>query len=455
MLESAGRAVLATLAAGLLWRWLDRFGPLPAFAAAGSVYLLVWAGLEVLDRKLRRPELAVRWPLTLRPLALDALGWAAGLPLALVGTSAGWGLTAALAVVLGLALAEVVRNAFEREAAFSRARDFERLRRAARRMSTPQQEMTAVAERIRLECAKVIPFHWLQLEAMAPGSELKSWWWGPESEALAEGVPMPERFPPVLPGFHRRSNWQIVERSLLAHADGKLLGRLRLWCDPRRLEPGDVELLDRLLPQMTTAVERCLLDREAREDPLTGVAMRRILEPRLHEAHARCCEEGGSMAVLLCDLDHFKRINDTHGHPAGDAALVAVAAVLKTVCRTQDLVCRYGGEEFVVLMDGAGGQEALAVAERLRHAVEALDFQVEGEKVPLTLSCGVASFPELHVKTGAELILFADEALYEAKRTGRNRCLLDVGQGRYQDPEGHLHQLEEAQEAPEAPRIFA
>jgi diguanylate cyclase (GGDEF)-like protein len=360
-----------------------------------------------------------------------------------------------VAVVIGLAFAEVVRNAFDRDAAVNRARDFERLRRAAKRMSTPQQEMTEVAERIRMECVKVVPFHWLQLEALAPGSEFKSWWWGPDSEALAEGVPVPERFPPVLPGFHRRSTWQIVERPLLAHADDRLLGRLRLWCDPRRLEPGMVEMLDRLLPQMATAVERCLLDREAREDPLTGVAMRRILEPRLHEAHARCCEEGGSMAVLLCDLDLFKRINDTYGHPAGDAALVAVASVLKTVCRAGDLLCRYGGEEFVVLMDGAGGEEALAAAERLRRAVEVLDFQVEGENVPLTLSCGVASFPELHIKTGAELVLFADEALYEAKRTGRNRCLLDIGQGRYLDPEGNLHRLDETQEAPEAPRIFA
>jgi diguanylate cyclase len=183
--------------------------------------------------------------------------------------------------------------------------------------------------------------------------------------------------------------------------------------------------------------------------------MRRILEPRLHEAHERCCEEGGSMAVLLCDLDHFKRINDTFGHPAGDAALVAVAAVLKKMCRAKDLCCRYGGEEFVVLMDGAGGEEALAAAERVRLAVEALDFAVDGRPVPLTLSCGVASFPELYIKTGAELILFADEALYEAKRSGRNRCLLDLGQGRYLDPAGEVHKTEAPQEAPEAPRIFA
>ena len=80
---------------------------------------------------------------------------------------------------------------------------------------------------------------------------------------------------------------------------------------------------------------------------------------------------------------------------------------------------------------------------------------VEGQRVPLTLSAGVSSFPELYIKTAAELILFADEALYEAKRRGRNRCLLDIGQGRYMDVEGNVLATEEATPAAEAPRIFA
>jgi diguanylate cyclase (GGDEF)-like protein len=161
------------------------------------------------------------------------------------------------------------------------------------------------------------------------------------------------------------------------------------------------------------------------------------------------------MAVLLCDLDHFKRINDTWGHPAGDSALVTVAGVLKGMRRAEDLCCRYGGEEFVLLMEGTNGEDGLVIAERLRQAVEALDFQVEGQRVPLTLSAGVASFPDLYIKTGAELILFADEALYEAKRRGRNRCLLDVGQGRYMDVEGTVLTTEEPARTAEAPRIFA
>ncbi len=106
-------------------------------------------------------------------------------------------------------------------------------------------------------------------------------------------------------------------------------------------------------------------------------------------------------------------------------------------------------------MEGMGGEEGLAAAERLRAAIEALQLDFEGQRIPLTLSAGVASFPELYIKTAAELILFADEALYEAKRRGRNRVLLDIGQGRYMDTEGSVLATEEVHAAAEAPRIFA
>jgi diguanylate cyclase len=171
--------------------------------------------------------------------------------------------------------------------------------------------------------------------------------------------------------------------------------------------------------------------------------------------HARCLEDGGAMAVVMCDLDHFKKVNDTFGHGAGDEALIAVAAVLQGDLRETDLCARYGGEEFTLLLPGASGEQALAIAERLRQRVEALDFKVEGTPLPLTISAGIAAFPELHVKTASELLLFADGALYEAKRRGRNRCLLDQGQGRYADPYGRTELAENARPAPEPPRIFA
>ena len=455
-LESTGRVALASLAAGGVWVGLNgRWSPAAVLVAAASAYFLLWIGLEIADRKIRRPEAPLAVRRILVPLTVDAGGWIAGAAILFAGDRAGWPLAAFLAGCLAALGVETTRHGMLHQKAQDRARDLERLRRASRRMTTALEEMASTADRIHSECDKVLKFFWFQFEALAPGSEFKSWWWGPDSEALEEGVPEPDRYPPALPGFHRRTQWQIVERHLRSRPDGTVLGRLRLWCDPRRVDPREIELLDQLLPQMTASVQRCLLDREAREDPLTGVAMRRVLERRLHEAHARCCETGGSMAVLLCDLDHFKRINDTYGHPAGDAALIAVAGVLKGMRRTDDLCCRYGGEEFVLLMDATGGEDGLAVAERLRKAIEELEFEVEGQRVPLTLSAGVASFPELYIKSAAELILFADEALYEAKRRGRNRCLLDAGQGRYMDVEGTVLATEEAIPAAEAPRIFA
>jgi len=456
-LEVTGRAILATLGAGCAWAWFPgRWPPVAILTALAGVYFVLWIALETADQKIRRPEAPLRFRQILVPLSVDAGGWIAGGALFLVGARAGWPLAAFLAACFaGLAI-ETARHGLLREKAQNRARDLETLRRAGQRMSTPAEEMTAIADRIRIECSRVIPkLFWFQFEALAPGSEFKSWWWGPQSEALEEGVPEPDRYAPALPGFHRRTPWQILERQLRSRPDGTVLGRIRLWCDPRRVEPRQVELLDRLLPQMTGSVQRLLLDREAKEDPLTGVAMRRVLEKRLHEAHQRCCETGGSMAVILCDLDHFKRINDTYGHPAGDAALIAVAGVLKGLRRAEDLCCRYGGEEFVLLMEAISGEDALAIADRLRQAIESLDFQVEEQRVPLTLSAGVASFPELYIKTAAELILFADEALYEAKRRGRNRCLLDIGQGRYMDKDGALLTSEDTPPVTEMPRIFA
>ncbi|HEX3553508.1 MAG TPA: diguanylate cyclase [Thermoanaerobaculia bacterium] len=456
VLEDAGRTAFAALAAGAVWTWLlGRWSPVAILAAAAAVWLLMEVGLDAADHKIRRPETPLRWRQMLSPLSLDLGGWIAGAGLLLVGDAAGWTLAAFLAVCFVALAVETIRHGLLREKAQFRARDLERLRRAAQRISTPAGEMASIAERIRVECEKVIHFFWFQFEAMAPGSEFKSWWCGPESEILEDGVPEPDLYPPKLPGFHKRTNWQLVERQLRSRPDGTILGRIRLWCDPRRIDERKIELLDRLLPQMTLSVQRCLLDREAREDPLTGVALRRELEKRLHQVHTRACETGESMAVILCDLDHFKRINDTWGHPAGDAALVAVSGVLKQLRREGDLCCRYGGEEFVLLMEGTHGEDALAVAERLRYSVEAVDFKVDEQKVPLTLSAGVASFPDLYVKTAAELILFADEALYEAKRRGRNRCLLDIGQGRYLDVDGEVLTNEEVHQAAEVPRIFA
>lgn len=139
------------------------------------------------------------------------------------------------------------------------------------------------------------------------------------------------------------------------------------------------------------------------------------------------------MSVIMVDLDHFKLINDRYGHAIGDQALVHVTRLLEEHRREADVCCRYGGEEFALVLEDADGETALAVAERIRRAVETSEFVPDGKQVPLRLSAGIASFPNLPIKKGRELIELADEALYEAKRRGRNLCLLKLGQARFRD----------------------
>jgi len=455
-LESSGRVALAALAAGAVWSELALRRPavgLPGRGlAAAAAYLVLFAALEIADRKVRRPDVALELARIVPPLALDAIGWAVGTAVALAGLAAGWRTGGLLLAAFGALAAEAARNDVLLVLSRERAADLERVGRVAETMVGSGRETAALAEQIRKECSDVLRFQWFQFELLAPGRPHQSWWAGAKGP-LAPGVPEPDRHPPALPGFHRRSPWRILEHPL--RAEGVVLGRLRLWCDPRRLAVEDLALFERLLPKMAASLHRSLLDREASEDPLTGLAVRRVLERRLLETHARCLEEGGAMAVVLCDLDHFKRINDTHGHGAGDRALVLVASTLNDERRDGDLCCRYGGEEFTLLLDRTAGEEALAIADRLRRRVEELDFVAEGKPVPLTLSAGVAAFPDLHVKVAAELLLFADDALYEAKRRGRNRCLLDLGQGRYLSPEGDIQTAEDSPPVPEPPRIFA
>jgi diguanylate cyclase (GGDEF)-like protein len=174
----------------------------------------------------------------------------------------------------------------------------------------------------------------------------------------------------------------------------------------------------------------------------------------LADAMAASEREGYLLAVCYLDLDHFKPVNDRYGHAAGDRALQAVAAVMQRHAREGDLCARYGGEEFTMLFDGLGGEAALAIVERLRAEDEALAVDHEGERLPLSVSAGVAAYPEVPSRTAEELLQVADGALYEAKRLGRNCCLLHTGRGRFRDGKGRLVETDEAA-APQVPQIFA
>ncbi len=164
--------------------------------------------------------------------------------------------------------------------------------------------------------------------------------------------------------------------------------------------------------------------REASIDPLTRLANRGQLDHGLRERMAQA-RSGRPLSVLFLDIDHFKSINDRHGHEAGDACLVRLSVLLRRQVRPTDLVARYGGEEFVVVLDGGDAERAAELAESLRAAVEREGVRVRDASVRLTLSVGVACHrPDDQVD---DLLKRADDALYAAKQGGRNRVVFADG----------------------------
>lgn len=157
-------------------------------------------------------------------------------------------------------------------------------------------------------------------------------------------------------------------------------------------------------------------------DALTQVYNRRYLDERLVSELAFAQRHGTTLSVLMIDLDHFKRVNDTLGHAAGDAALRVVAGALHRTLRTEDLLARYGGEELVVVARNIGARNAEILAERIRRAIAGLAIPWEGRTVSLTVSVGVATHsPDRPYATVDALVAAADRALYRAKEAGRNR----------------------------------
>ncbi|PPT50942.1 diguanylate cyclase [Xanthomonas arboricola] len=163
------------------------------------------------------------------------------------------------------------------------------------------------------------------------------------------------------------------------------------------------------------------LRRQSIRDPLTGLYNRRYLEESLSHELARCARRGLPLSVLMLDVDHFKQFNDSQGHAGGDLLLAALGELLLTRLRAEDVACRYGGEEFTVILPEADGVEALRVAEDIRGHIATLAVSDGPRSLPrVTASIGVASFP-VDGELGASLIQKADAALYVAKHGGRNR----------------------------------
>jgi diguanylate cyclase (GGDEF)-like protein len=163
--------------------------------------------------------------------------------------------------------------------------------------------------------------------------------------------------------------------------------------------------------------------RISRIDGLTGVANRRYLQERLDEMWGHATRLNEPVACVMCDIDKFKSVNDTHGHQAGDVVLRQFADILQREAREIDRVGRYGGEEFMVLLPGTVLDAAVTFAERVRTAVEAHTFEFDGGALRRTVSCGVAAWPHPRVDSCDALIRAADDALYAAKEMGQNRVI--------------------------------
>jgi diguanylate cyclase (GGDEF)-like protein len=164
------------------------------------------------------------------------------------------------------------------------------------------------------------------------------------------------------------------------------------------------------------------LQEYADRDGLTGIANRRYFEGRLRDEYTRWQRYGGDMSVLLFDLDHFKKINDQFGHVVGDTVLREMAQRVAQVVRLQDTFGRFGGEEFALLLPCTPLEDAMQVAEKIRHAIGDIPVDVQGVRVPVTASVGGAA-ARVGVPNYDVLINEADAALYSAKRQGRNRSV--------------------------------
>jgi diguanylate cyclase (GGDEF)-like protein len=158
-------------------------------------------------------------------------------------------------------------------------------------------------------------------------------------------------------------------------------------------------------------------------DALTGLYNRRHLERELDIEIAWALRHRKHLTVAMLDIDHFKRVNDTYGHAAGDAVLKAFATAIVELVRPDDLFARYGGEEFTLVLRDTHPSQALGIAERLRWTIEQLPVVFDGVTIRVTSSCGIAGLDECEQPDKATVMRIADERLYRAKQTGRNRVV--------------------------------
>jgi two-component system cell cycle response regulator len=242
----------------------------------------------------------------------------------------------------------------------------------------------------------------------------------------------------------------VIILSVKSDLDTKVAG-LRIGADDFLAKPfAEAEILARcaamlrikhLQEKLHDAQRR--LEEQSITDALTGLKNRRFFDERLREEFRRAQRYGDYLSLIMIDLDEFKAVNDRYGHPAGDAVLREAAGLIRTSIRDPDICARYGGEEFAVILPKTHMSGALAVAERIWRELGSKEYAMAAAQggapaaVRVTASIGVAFYPSKDISSGELLLRFADEALYQAKRAGRNTiCLYQAQAYRYDAAKG-------------------
>jgi len=214
--------------------------------------------------------------------------------------------------------------------------------------------------------------------------------------------------------------------------EGEILGCISLHSDqPNAFDAQDLQFFSVIGYQMAATLRHfqrfSSVKNMAIYDTLTGLHNRRYFEETLEAEAQKSLYNNTPLSLVMVDIDFFKKVNDTFGHAEGDQVLCRVSSLLKTSVRKKDIVARYGGEEFILILPEARLDETFVIAERIRRLVEETLFEVGKTQVHLTLSMGISNFPSHRVKSKEELVEMADQALYDAKRGGRNRVCIFAG----------------------------
>jgi diguanylate cyclase (GGDEF)-like protein len=207
------------------------------------------------------------------------------------------------------------------------------------------------------------------------------------------------------------------------------------YCNGERVERRQLAEGDKILLGSTTILKFTYQDRleeafqrrmseSALRDGLTRAYNKRYFSERLELEVQHALRHDSPLSLVFIDIDHFKQINDVHGHPAGDQVLTQLATVIMSMLEEEEVFARYGGEEFAIIARGTGTREAKALSERVRVSVESHPFAFAGNRIPVTISVGIARAPGPGIADMADLIAGADRAMYEAKRAGRNRVVV-------------------------------